>query len=332
MKVKIIIAIIISLAIGFSGGYFFFYPHQQTIAGAGSTQDCEHNYRYINTGLGCQPSPAIHKHEYTTFVEQLQQYITKQTQQKRAIQISVYFRDLYAGPTFGIGGDARFAPASLLKLPLLMTYYSLEEQNSGVLTKKISYTNTNEKIPPQTENTNIPVLEQNKPYTIDELLSRMIIYSDNVSYYVLDDFLAEAFPSQNPLTQTMVDLGIVNPRNPNEDTITVKAYASLFRQLFNSSYLSPQLSEKALQLLSKSTYTNGLVAGVPAEIKVSHKYGERSGLPNNEKQLHDCGIVYYPGNPYLLCIMTRGNDFVALQAIIKTISADVYQEVDSRKY
>jgi hypothetical protein len=48
-------------------------------------------------------------------------------------------------------------------------------------------------------------------------------------------------------------------------------------------------------------------------------------------QLHDCGIIYYPGNPYLLCVMTRGTDWSALEKTIQTISAMTYKEVDSRK-
>ena len=46
------------------------------------------------------------------------------------------------------------------------------------------------------------------------------------------------------------------------------------------------------------------------------------------KQLHDCGIVYYPKHPYLLCVMTRGDSFEYLDDTIRDISHLVYQEVN----
>jgi beta-lactamase class A len=72
-----------------------------------------------------------------------------------------------------------------------------------------------------------------------------------------------------------------------------------------------------------------LVAGVPAGIPVAHKFGE-TGQVGGERQLHDCGIVYYPNSPYILCIMTRGNNFEELPNIIKQISSEVYKHVDGQ--
>jgi hypothetical protein len=69
-----------------------------------------------------------------------------------------------------------------------------------------------------------------------------------------------------------------------------------------------------------------------ANIPVAHKFGERTGFAGGVKQLHDCGIVYYPKNPYLLCIMTRGTDFTKLESTIAAVSKMVYQEFDSRKF
>jgi hypothetical protein len=56
-------------------------------------------------------------------------------------------------------------------------------------------------------------------------------------------------------------------------------------------------------------YNDGLKAGIPANIELAHKFGERGIIGMNgreQKQLHDCGIIYYPKHPYILCIMTRG--------------------------
>jgi beta-lactamase class A len=86
------------------------------------------------------------------------------------------------------------------------------------------------------------------------------------------------------------------------------------------------MSEKALKLLSQIKYTDALVKGINnPQIIVSHKFGERTFNDTGEKQLHDCGIVYIPQKPYLVCIMTRGDDFTKLSSSIAQISKTIYQ-------
>ena len=60
-------------------------------------------------------------------------------------------------------------------------------------------------------------------------------------------------------------------------------------------------------------------------IPVAHKFGERE-LPNAD-QLHDCGIVYVPKHPYLLCVMTRGDSLTNLTTVIAGLSEVVYNDV-----
>ena len=100
--------------------------------------------------------------------------------------------------------------------------------------------------------------------------------------------------------------------------------------MFNASYLSRESSERGLAYLAHSDFQNGLVAGVPQGITVAHKFGERVSA-NGAKQLHDCGIVYYPTRPYLLCVMTRGDDFSKLTEVIQSVSRIVYQSVDEQR-
>jgi hypothetical protein len=63
---------------------------------------------------------------------------------------------------------------------------------------------------------------------------------------------------------------------------------------------------------------------------VAHKFGIRDIAGEQEKQFHDCGIVYYPKRPYLLCVMTRGNDIQQAIAFIREVSRRVYDQVDIR--
>jgi len=110
--------------------------------------------------------------------------------------------------------------------------------------------------------------------------------------------------------------------------MSVKDYSSFFRILYNASYLSKEMSSKALKLLTQVNFNKGLVAGLPKGVKIAHKFGERGYALNDIKQLHDCGIVYHPRKTYLICVMTKGNKIEDLEYIIQKISKFIYQTVD----
>jgi len=154
------------------------------------------------------------------------------------------------------------------------------------------------------------------------LVKNTIIYSDNTAY----DLLVLNTDNQN-FKKTFTDLGILLPPAQEvnlKDFITVKDYSSFFRVLYNASYLSPENSQKALNLLTQTTFKDGLTALLPSDLTVAHKFGERLTPETGEVQLHDCGIVYYPQNPYLLCLMTRGRDPKKLAKFIGQTSLQIY--------
>lgn len=130
----------------------------------------------------------------------------------------------------------------------------------------------------------------------------------------------------------MADLGIKKTgAEDKNDFVSVREYSSMFRLLFNATYLSKDKSNQLLGMMSKSNYTGGLVTGVPATVKVAHKFGERAFDNSTTRQLHDCGIVYLPGSPYLLCVMTRGNDFNEPKTVISDVSGIVYSKMSAVK-
>lgn len=290
----------------------------------------ESRFIYINTELLCEDSYSIKKHAYFDLKNKIVNFIQSKKEEKDISDVSIYLRDLKDGPTLGINEHSYFVPASLLKVPVLLTYLSLAEDEPELLEKKLQYKiikelDTNQRIPAKYS------IEENTPYTISDLLKYMISYSDNKAYYILVQYLDQSYSDRNPLLEIMGDLGILDPKNFSDETITVKLYASIFFQLYNATFLrEKENSEKALTLLSDTDYKDGIVAGVPNGINVAHKFGERY-FARDLKQLHDCGIVYYPNNPYLICIMTRGEDFEKLPNIISTISKMVYEEFNSRK-
>ncbi len=273
--------------------------------------------------LACELGKSIQSSTSLVSEQALRDFIATQKSQGKITEMSVYFRDLNNGPWIGIDEDKPYAPASLAKVPILITYLKLAEQDAHLLETNVDYIKQvsvdNAFFKPREE------LEVGKTYSINELLRRMIVYSDNESLALLLDHIE---PLEETLQKTF-DQTDVKYAVHTDDKISVKSYASFFRILYNASYLSQPSSEYALKLLSMSDFKQGLVHGLPANIKVAHKFGERSSA-GNEKQLHDCGIVYVPHHPYLLCVMTKGNDFDQLAGVISDVSKLVYTKITAK--
>jgi beta-lactamase class A len=288
-------------------------------------------YALLNPQLLCVDRPVVAKHGYSELKRSLLEYIQLKREEQAVTQVSVYFRDLQYGPTLGIDEHEQFTPASLLKLPVMLAYLSLSEQDPGILQRRIIALAASSDFVPAFEPEHSVVAGQS--YTVEEYLRYMIQYSDNNAYFTLFVYLKELSTEGDLLEQTLVDLGIATPESATDEVISVKAYASIFAQLFHVSFLqNKELSQFALELLANSDFENGLKAGVPTNVRVANKFGERYGFDQEFVQLHDCGIVYYPENAYVLCVMTRGTDFSELSAVITDISGMFYAELEDRTY
>ena len=288
---------------------------------------CGKKSLFINAGIVCGKSAVIKKTGYAETQASIEKYIETERAAKRVSEVALYFRDLRNGPVFGINETAGFAPASLLKLPLALIFLNEAERTPELLAQTLAFEDTGQDI----YQTFLPseTIEEGRPYSVEELLGRVLAYSDNLAYELVETHLIKTY-GENILKDTYLELGIIAPEDIYTEAISVRRYSSIFRILYNVSFLTPEYSEKVLSWLAESDFKIGLVGGVPKNVRIAHKFGERF-TKDGVKQLHDCGIVYYPENPYLLCIMTRGSDFNELAAVISRISKEVYEEVNSRR-
>ena len=248
----------------------------------------------------------------------LETYLAQCIQSGEVSDVAVYLRNLNEGTWVGINEEWEFSAASLAKIPILFALLWKAQQDPSILAKPIRY--ETEIVPPATQLI-FPEerLQVGSAYTVEDLLHRSIAYSDNVAGLLLlqqiDDKLFD---------QICSDLHLPTPNRASADyQLSAKSYSACFRILYSATYLNKELSEKALKLLTETAFRDGIVAGVPKNIAVAHKFGER-GAGVAGMQLHDCGIVYDPGNPYLICIMTQGQDLGILKRKIKEISKIVY--------
>lgn len=274
---------------------------------------------YINQEDSLRLFP-LHKKIRTLVEQEIEKYPD--------VKIGFYFNDLSNAGWFGVNEDEKFIPASLLKLPMLISYYKLRESEPDLFEKQIQFQGKD--FNPDRNTTEASTVEPGNTYTVKQLLDTMIVDSDNNALELLYEFrkdaLNEVFEDlQAPLPDTRDEIAA-------EDFLSPKQMSKFFLVLYHGSYLKKSDSDEALQLLSKVKYRDGLVVGVPSDVTVSHKYGERKITVANgdvQNEFHDCGIVYFTKNPYKICVMTKAKAQTIEQAseIIAKISKIVYDNV-----
>lgn len=322
------IGIIISLVAGIILGYFIFdkKPEIKKIISQTDSSSSE-----IREGDGVLTNPllecmGVDTTESVTQLNisrfELREYVDNLIRLKKADFISVYIRDLNNGPWIGINEKEEFIGASLLKLPVLIAYMKLAENDHSILDQKIKYSsvadNSTQYFKPKEE------IEVGKTYTVDELLKRTVYYSDNNAAILLATRLTD-----EEIKKTFASVGLGTPVFQSDFPVNTKTYAGFFRVLFNASYISREYSENTLKILTQTDFDVGLTKFIPKNIAVAHKFGIRE--EENTRQLHDCGIVYYPNHPYLICVMTRGENFDNLASAIAQISKFTYDQVSKVK-
>ncbi len=279
-------------------------------------------YTYIKPLLTCSLELRDYK-KVESLEKELRSVIDKETETKKITNLSLFFHDLDNGSWIAINRNDKFSPASLLKVPIMIAYFKLAEENPDLLQKELLVVDEiNNSLKPNI----IPEkrVEPGKVYTIEELIKYAVNYSDNVAANTL---LANI--SVKDMEKIYNDIGLNPPGyGEPENFMSVFEYSSFFEILYNASYLNKNMSEKALEILASTRFDFGIEGGVPEDGKVANKFGER--VLEDQRQLHDCGIIYRPKGAYLLCIMTRANledgaDFTELAEIIKTLSFKTYQ-------
>lgn len=287
-------------------------------------EPCHQTYDLLSPVRRCNDSLPQGEWNYEPLRDRLSAMKDQLKARGDVTHMSVYFQDLDHGPRFGIGEYDKFRPASLIKLPLLLLFLHAADIDPAIFDKTLSYTvalNTEDNIEETAE-----TIQPDTPYTIRELLTKMIVYSDNRSYVLL---LREMNNQPDLAYKTFQDLDTLQMMLQTDETyVSISSYAKLFAILYNISYLSKDMSQYGLELLSQATFKEGITKGVPDTQRVAHKFGY--AVIDGEGQLHDCGIVYHPKMAYILCVLTTGADTNKANAAIIDISKTVYDAVSEQ--
>jgi beta-lactamase class A len=273
------------------------------------------NYKFISpilyTENECEsPSLTPLKNKLESIIDQ---YIANQKIQTA----SVFLKKFNTNETLLINKTEKYAPGSLLKISIMIAILKMSEADNQLLNKKVTFTQISKNNKVQTIVSNSIQIGQS--YTIKELLKYMIVYSDNNAASLIAKNIDGTI-----IKSLFSDIGLQAPDlNSNNLFLNINELSFFMRVIYNGSYLTKDNSEYALELLSESDYKNGLLKDIPADIIVAHKFGESGN--DLENQLHETGIIYANNSPYLITVMTKGNNRDELANFISEISRTVYQ-------
>lgn len=325
MNLKIILISLVIFGVGALAGASVF-----SIFGTPKT-GCVSGYLHINPEPDCEVFDE-RSEKLETLQVALEGKVRELELRSDIDHVAVFTRDLKSRRFAAVNDDRVFILASLLKVPILMSYYKFAEVEPAILLDEVTYTGTTNSYVTQSE---IPPTEQlvaGQRYTIDALLTQMIIHSDNTASDILLPRMPDSF-----IVKTLSALGIQIEKTPGEKEalVTARTYANVFRGLYNASFLSREYSEKALDILTRTTFPRGTRGALPKGVEVAEKFGERTNTDENgniiSRQLHDCGIVYANEGetPYTFCIMTEGAEYSALEEAVQDLAREIYKNLNN---
>jgi beta-lactamase class A len=230
-----------------------------------------------------------------------------------------YFEYLPTGTSIGVNEKNEFHAASLFKLPVVMAYYRMKERtktkDDPMVTIKQDQLNN--------EFGNLWKKGEGYKLNLSEAVRLAIEESDNTAAQVVTSNI-----TKEDFNAVYEGLDINLETDKEGAILTAKSYSSILKALYFSSVLNKDSSSEILALLTKTKFPDKLAAGIPDKVVVAHKIGDFKDKDGKNEAFTDCGIVYVPRRPYVLCMLSVGDEQTARERMQKT-SKTIYDYISS---
>lgn len=214
--------------------------------------------------------------------------------------VGIYFEYLPSGISIGVNDREEVKIVSLTKVPLVMSIMKKIEKGQLSLDTKVVIKEEN--LDPKFGN--LYKKGAGAVFSVKELIDESLINSDNTAYDALFNLL-----TIEEIVEVYENLEIEVNSRETKPIVSPKSFSSIFRSLYLASYLSEEDSNYILEILTRTSFNDKIPAGVKDKnIKVAHKIGVFSRLDASEKLFSDCGIIYIPERPYIVCAFVQSSD------------------------
>ncbi len=256
-------------------------------------------------------------YEYYLEFRDLENQIQKRLAQEEG-DFAVLVKDLKTQQVWKVGNFKQYPPASTFKVyTATLTLLSIERGDlywgsSIILTKGLISPGPGSYF-----------LEKNigTAYTVENLLYRMIVLSDNTAQSMLFALLG-----RDKIEKRLEsDLGLSNTSLENFET-TNEDMASVFERHYRGEILSEYNTQYLISLLKQTLIRDRVRAGLPEGTVVANKGGTL------DTSKHDVAIVYAPKTDYLIVVYTDNVDNEKAVTAIKNVSTIVWDYINSERY
>lgn len=216
---------------------------------------------------------------------------------------AIVVRDLKTNWEISLNKDRLFPSASLVKVPIMAAVFKAGQSGKIKLGSKLKL-KASDKVPGSGELKN---MSPGSEFTIEELVERMIISSDNTATNMLIELLGFGFLNSSfrefglkntNLSRKMMEFG--DRKNGVENYTTAADISYILEKIYRNQLCNIFVSRNCLKLLERQKTRDRIPAQLPENIVVAHKTGLEM------KVCHDAGIVYAPQGDFLICVLTGG--------------------------
>jgi beta-lactamase class A len=216
------------------------------------------------------------------------------------LKYSIFIKDLETDEICCINQGLVVPSASIIKLFIMAKAFELVNKGELNLNHRISI-DKKERVPYSI----IYILDDSNTYTIRDLITLMIIQSDNTATNQLIDmlgiesinkFISDLGFKDTSLNRKMMDfqariLGLDN-------YTTAQDVSKLLELMSKGKLISKECSEIMLEIMKMQLDNSMMKINLSEEIIVAHKTGDLQGIK------HDVGIVYTKHKDYIFTMLT----------------------------
>jgi beta-lactamase class A len=271
----------------------------------------------------------------TDMEDNLEGRISELIRASGAETVAVAYYNLGSGRELLIKPDENFHAASTMKVPVMMEIFRQAATGKLSLDSRIPIKNdfksivdgSHYSLTADSDSEQSLYARVGQTETIRELMRLMITVSSNFAANMLIERvgpervmdLMRSIGANKIRVLRGVEDGKAFEKGLN-NTATARDLMIILRLIAERKAVSPKASDEMINIMLDQKFNDGIPAGLPKDIRVSHKTGSITKIN------HDAGIVYPPDRkPYVLVVLTRGiEDEKRAHKLIADISRVVY--------